>query len=115
MTIRLGPHPWFQTFSQFLNRYQIIISPRRLIMKRPRCIFRRSTIFCLLLILLMPYLAAAQTAQTINVAPTNTAQGSVQNPPVKLSPGAEEVARVIGVTPLLMKLYSLPESDRGVN
>src|SRR5262249_19215967 len=31
----------------------------------------------------------------------------------KLSPGAEEVARTIGVVPLIERLYSLPERDRG--
>ena len=31
----------------------------------------------------------------------------------KLSPGAEEVAREIGVTPLIERLYRLPEHDRG--
>jgi len=84
-------------------------------MRRPRRIFTRTIVLSLLSVLLMPYAAAAQTPQTINIAPTGTAQGSVQNPQVKLSPGAEEVARVIGVTPLLAKLYSLPENERGVN
>lgn len=32
----------------------------------------------------------------------------------KLSPGAQEVAKEIGVTPLIEQLYSLPERDRGV-
>jgi hypothetical protein len=31
----------------------------------------------------------------------------------KLSPGAQEVAREIGVTPLIEQLYGLPERDRG--
>jgi len=32
----------------------------------------------------------------------------------KLSPGAEEIARTIGVMPLIERLYHLPERDRGL-
>src|SRR5215470_19547166 len=32
----------------------------------------------------------------------------------KLSPGAGEIARVIGVVPLIERLYDLPERERGV-
>ncbi|HZS47675.1 MAG TPA: hypothetical protein VFC63_21580 [Blastocatellia bacterium] len=81
-------------------------------MKRARLIFIRSTVLFLLVVLLMPRSTAAQTPQKETVSPAPVVQGP-QSP--KLSPGAEEVAKVIGVRSLLTKLYSLPPGERGLN
>src|SRR5262249_25461761 len=51
-------------------------------------------------------------APTAQVEPVRV--DSPQTPHPKLSPGAEEIARTIGVMPLLDRFYSLPEKDRGV-
>jgi hypothetical protein len=44
--------------------------------------------------------------------PRQLEQGQTQMP--KLSPGADEVAREIGVMPLIERLYALPDTARGV-
>jgi len=67
----------------------------------------------LVLLLLNPPLTSAQSLAS-NGGPQAASElkdtSSAQLP--KLSPGAEEAAKLIGVTPLVERLYRLPERDR---
>ena len=68
----------------------------------------------LLFVYVSPQLIAAQTAnQTQMSGPATSTQTQTQTQTISLSPGAQEVAREIGVTALLERLYQLPEIDRG--
>src|SRR5437763_9012097 len=60
--------------------------------------FRLITLVLIYHLMLAPTLSLGQVAQQ-----------------QKLSPGAEEVEREIGVESLVEKYYSLPESERGAN
>ena len=71
--------------------------------------------YCLLLTLcIIPRLAEAQTTSSDQTSglPISPAPVAQQTP--TLSPGANEVAREIGVMKLIERLYQLPERDRGV-
>src|SRR5207248_2892282 len=50
-------------------------------------------------------LAESATTEAARLPPT-------QNAPPKLSPAAEEMAKVLGIMPLIERLSRLPESDR---
>ena len=68
----------------------------------------------LLFVYVSPQLIAAQTTyQTQMSGPATSTQTQTQTQTISLSPGAQEVAREIGVTALLERLYQLPEIDRG--
>src|SRR5262249_39612941 len=67
-------------------------------------------LFCL--IMLFPAMAArAQNAATSGDIAGAQPQASIEIP--KLSPGAAEVARELGLMTTLEKFYSLPENERG--
>src|SRR5215831_21339139 len=51
-------------------------------------------------------------AETAREAAVSAGTQPAQRP--KLSPGAEEIARTIGVVPLIERFYDLPERERGV-
>jgi hypothetical protein len=58
--------------------------------------------------------ACAQTVAAEDPCGAVIEAGSSQAQRPKLSPGAEEIARTIGVTSLLERFYALPERERGV-
>src|SRR5882724_4367715 len=67
----------------------------------------------LLVLLFNPMLIRGQEQSTGQTAPQTVAPQQSQLP--KLSPGAEEVAKELGITQLIERLYKLPESERGLN
>jgi len=71
---------------------------------------------CLIIVLLLnPALASGQSLPTEETARAANHSPEAQNQSLpKLSPGAEEAAKEIGVAPLIERLYRLPERDRGV-
>ena len=67
-----------------------------------------------LCLLLGPALAQGQVLLSdVAAQETNHAPEAQTTPRQKLSPGAEEVARELGLIPLIERLSSLPASDRG--
>ena len=83
-------------------------------------ISRQAIILCMAVMLSTSGVAGVIRAQTpSNSAASNslatTDQTAAQNASsLKLSPTAEEAAKIAGVMPLILKLQSLPEKDRGV-
>src|SRR5882724_9898708 len=67
----------------------------------------------LLVLLLNPLLIRGQAQSAGQTAPKISTSQELQLP--KLSPGAEEVAKELGVTQLIERLYKLPESERGAS
>jgi hypothetical protein len=70
--------------------------------------FRLSRYALLLILVCNPILIRGQAQSTGQTAPQQS-----QLP--KLSPGAEEVSKELGITQLIERLYKLPESERGMN
>ncbi len=67
---------------------------------------------CLLVVLLFNSASVyGQSQDTAHVSNSTPKELPAQLP--KLSPGAQEVAKEIGVIPLIEQLYRLPEADRG--
>ena len=78
--------------------------------------YSRSLECCLFIVLL--FNSALTYGQVAALKKTGWAANRVAEAPStqlpKLSQGAEEVAREFGITPLIERLYRLPERDRGI-
>lgn len=95
--------------NQNLHRWCIPM-PIPTISKRSR-LLSWAFLFCLLI---APFSIRGQTACSVEAASASSGSAEAQTiQKVKLTAGAGEVARIIGILPVLEQLFGLPEAERG--